>query len=67
VTPPVARRTCRACGCTDDAACVREAGLLDDAHLVLDDGTPLVTCGWAEVDLCTACVSGAGPGWRHPK
>lgn len=34
-------RFCRVCGCTEDDACIGENG---------------VTCGWAEDDLCTACV-----------
>jgi hypothetical protein len=33
-------RACRACGCTENRACVA-------------DGE---ACGWAEQDLCTACV-----------
>ena len=34
-------RTCRVCGCTDDAACT-----------VLD-----VPCCWIEADLCSACAT----------
>lgn len=32
-------RTCRVCGCTDDRACVTEAG----------------PCSWVSADLCSAC------------
>ena len=36
-------RKCRVCGCTDDdcSGCIEKTG---------------VPCGWAEADLCTACV-----------
>lgn len=33
-------RACRVCGCTEDSACFTDEG----------------PCGWAEADLCTACV-----------
>lgn len=39
VAPDV--RACRQCGCTDEKACVDEAG------------TP---CSWVEPDLCSACA-----------
>ena len=35
-------RRCRSCGCTETSACESE-----------EEGP----CGWAEADLCTACVS----------
>jgi hypothetical protein len=35
-------RKCRACGCTDEHACIT------------DDGSP---CFWVEGDLCSACAS----------
>ncbi len=38
---------CRACGCTEDDACL-EAVWLDAP----------IFCGWAEPDLCTACKNG---------
>lgn len=34
-----AERACRSCGCTDDRACVTEAG----------------PCSWVSADLCSAC------------
>lgn len=46
---------CRVCGCTDQRACVRMRGT----------DLPEV-CGWAEPDLCTACIEGAS-GWHHPE
>jgi hypothetical protein len=46
-------RTCRECGCSQLNACVNDA-----------TGE---TCGWAESDLCTACVPGADPNWAHPR
>lgn len=57
---------CRECGCTEANACVRPASFYEAHDIVLDDGTPLVSCGWAEEDLCTACVVDADPGWVHP-
>lgn len=36
-------RACRACGCTDAAACITDAG----------------PCWWVEGDLCSACAPGA--------
>lgn len=41
---------CRKCGCTDQCACTTTEGL---------------PCSWAEPDLCSACVLGAGPA-LHP-
>lgn len=60
-------QACRKCGCTNARGCVREPGLLEEPHLILD-GTPLVTCGWAEEDLCTACAPDADVlgEWLHP-
>jgi hypothetical protein len=40
-TRPPAVRMCRACGCTDDRACIGE------------DGEP---CYWVAEDLCSACA-----------
>lgn len=47
-----APRRCRECGCTEMVACVRDE----------DDSS---ACGWAQEDLCTACVPDA-EGWDHP-
>ncbi|MEA2991648.1 MAG: hypothetical protein QOD40_568 [Alphaproteobacteria bacterium] len=38
------RRTCRACGCTEERACIV-------------GGVP---CHWVEADLCSACDEAAG-------
>jgi hypothetical protein len=65
-TADVVEGLCRVCGCTDHRACYREAGLIEDPDLVLDDGSRLIVCSWEEPDLCTACVDGAGDDWRHP-
>jgi hypothetical protein len=46
---------CRVCGCVETIACVQE-------------GDESSACGWADVDLCTACAHGpeeAGK-WAHP-
>lgn len=57
---------CRHCGCTNEQACVRPAGMLEATGGPLIDGIPHTTCSWAEPDLCTACVPGAGDDWTHP-
>jgi hypothetical protein len=61
------QQRCRRCGCTHDRACIREAGMLDEPTDVFPDGTPIVTCGWAEPDLCTACLPEAGDDWSRPE
>jgi hypothetical protein len=38
--PAAGERACRICGCTDERACVTDAG----------------PCFWVEVDVCSACV-----------
>lgn len=60
----MAERTCRVCGCGETNACVREAGMLEEATLSFQ-GVGFVTCGWAEQDLCTACAGDPGE-WRQP-
>lgn len=52
------RPRCRGCGCVQERACIRVEG--EDV---------VETCGWAELEpklLCTACIDGAKPGWKHP-
>lgn len=38
-----APRTCRVCGCTDDTACIDDAGN---------------ACSWVQDDLCSSCQEG---------
>jgi len=45
-------RVCRGCGCTEDDACLVQAGLLAE-------WPGLVACSWWEDDLCTGCASPA--------
>lgn len=62
-------RMCRACGCTDDEACILEVrrppGKLPQNDMALrlraraERAIPTVTCSWAEPDLCTRCALGA--------
>lgn len=53
---------CRACGCTDLAACVLdELGRLVDVY---DGGTlppGWTVCSWIEPDLCSNCVEAPAP------
>ncbi len=45
-------RCCRACGCTENNACI------------CNDGLP---CAWAEDDLCTACEEDGHVLWVAPR
>lgn len=55
-------KSCRVCGCRDDAACIVGPGgdLVD-----VDDENTLPTgcspCYWVEADLCSACVQPPPP------
>lgn len=53
-------RVCRVCGCTNDNPCC----LVDPK----ETGWRAIVkwCSWAELDLCSACVPGAAPDWKHP-
>lgn len=59
-------RTCRSCGCTNSAACVR----VRNAAELLDAAGPLTQvecCSWVEDDLCSACTPDAAENWQHSR
>ena len=50
-------RRCRQCGCTDDNACLVDAGFVA-AHGGLHEPDQQPTCWWVQPDLCSGCAYG---------